>query len=156
MQRFLPLLCRIGGLYRPQPAIKFALNQIRILQQTDHLGPYDVVEEILTNWTDVAYRSAEVPPSIGAEASVVVDVARGRARRRMRQRIAAFAARHQALHNAGRDRATRPELLVLRQQLLGSSEGVLINDCRNRDLDQVGARPFVVGAIALADAAAQA
>jgi hypothetical protein len=60
------------------------------------------------------------------------------------------------LHNAGCDRATRRELLVLLQQFLGSREGILINDGGDRNLDPVGTRSFVVGAAARADAAAQA
>jgi hypothetical protein len=85
-----------------------------------------------------------------------VDVADARARRGVRQRIAAFAARHQALHDAGCDCPTRRQLFVLHQQSLGLSEDVLVTDRRDRDRDPVGTRPFVMGAVARADTAAPA
>src|SRR6201998_2894626 len=115
-----------------------------------------MVEEILANGAVIAHWGAEASPSVGTEASVVVNVAGTGARRCARQRIAAFAARHQALDNAGCDRATRCELLVLLQQFPGSREGILINDGGDRNLDPIDTSSFVVGAVARADAAAQA
>jgi hypothetical protein len=51
------------------------LDQAGILQQADHLGPDDVVEEILADGAVIAHWATEASPSVGTEASVVVDVA---------------------------------------------------------------------------------
>jgi hypothetical protein len=35
-----------------------------MLQQPDNLRPHNLVEEILTNWAVIAYRTAKMPPGV--------------------------------------------------------------------------------------------
>ena len=134
LQRLLPLLCRIGRPRCRQPAIEFALDQVGIFQQTDNLIPDDMVEQVLADRTIIAHWPAKMAPSVGTKASVVVDVACARAGRCARQRIAAFAARHQPLHDTGAI-VRRGASACFRQQLLSPREGILSNDRRDRNLD---------------------
>jgi hypothetical protein len=94
-----------------------------------------MVEEVLADWTAIAHWAAEVDA---------------------RQRIAAFAARHQPLRNTGGDCPTRRKLLVLRQQLPGLREGILVNENRDCDLDPFRLRPLSVSTVARDDPAGQA
>src|SRR2546421_462870 len=64
-----------------QPAVKFLLDQRRIFQQSDHLRPDDLIEEILSDQAAVVtHRTAQFSPAIGANTFVVVDLACARAR----------------------------------------------------------------------------
>src|SRR5208337_2286851 len=86
-------------------------------------------------------------PSVRAEAAVIVDLARRAARRRPRQRVAAFAARDQSLNDARLDGPAGREALVVGQALLRQSESLFADDGRNRDLDPLVTRPFVPAAL---------
>ncbi|HEY0723252.1 MAG TPA: hypothetical protein VGD41_04545 [Pyrinomonadaceae bacterium] len=88
------------------------MDQVGIFQQADNLIPDDMIEEVLADRTIIAHWTAKMTPSVGTKASVVVDVACARAGRCTGQRIAALAARHQPLHDAGGDCPTRRKLLV--------------------------------------------
>src|SRR5213082_28195 len=55
----------------------------------DHLGPDNLVEQVLSNEAAVvANRTAQFSPAIGANALVVVDLTRARARRCTREGVA--------------------------------------------------------------------
>ncbi len=95
-QGSLALLRRVGCPRRCQPAVELVLDQARILQQADDLGPDNLIEEILADRAVIADRAAEPPPGVRADAAVVVDVAGARPGRRARQGVAALAARHPA------------------------------------------------------------
>src|SRR6266853_3769192 len=81
LQTLLTFLGRIARARCCQPAVKFLLDQRRVFQQSDHLGPDDLIEEILSDQVAVvAYRTAQFSPAIGANTFVVVDLACARAR----------------------------------------------------------------------------
>src|SRR6267378_4751594 len=81
LQTLLTFLGRIAGARCCQPAVKFLLDQRRVFQQSDHLGPDDLIEEILSDQAAVvAHRTAQFSPAIGANTFVVVDLACARAR----------------------------------------------------------------------------
>ncbi len=65
-----------------QPTIKFLLYQRGVFEQSDHLVPDDLIEQILPDEAAViANRAAQFAPAIGANTFVVVDLACGGARR---------------------------------------------------------------------------
>src|SRR5271165_1437740 len=86
-------------------------------------------------------------PRVRAEAAVIVDLARRAARRRPRQRVAAFAARDQSLNDAGLDGPARREALVVGQALRRQSKSFVADDGRNRYLDPLVTRPLVTAAL---------
>ena len=86
-------------------------------------------------------------PRVRAEAAVIVDLARRAARRRPRQRVAAFAARDQSLNDAGLDGPAGREALVVGQALCRQSESLFADDGRNRYLDPLVTRPLVTAAL---------
>src|SRR5712664_1794721 len=91
LQTLLTFLGRIARARGCQPAVKFLLDQGRVFQESDHLGPDDLIEEILSDQAAVvANRTAQFSPAIGANTFVVVDLARGRARRCAREGVAAL------------------------------------------------------------------
>src|ERR1700675_3554287 len=95
-------------------------------------------------------------PCVGAEAAVVVvNPARGRARRRAVEGVAALAARHETLDNAGSDRAAGSMTLIGLKPLFSQSEGFRRDNRRYRDLDPFRPRPLVGRTVAWRDAAAQ-
>jgi hypothetical protein len=58
-----------------QPTIQFLVYQSGVFQQADHLIPDDLIKEFLSNEAAiVANRAAEFPPTIGANALVVVNL----------------------------------------------------------------------------------
>ena len=124
-----PLPCWIGRSCRRQPPVELVLDQAGILQQSDDFSPHNPIEEILTYWPVIAHWSAKMPPGVRPQASVIVDFTSARPGRCTRHRIAAFPARHQALHDAGFDRPTWRKRLVLLEQFLGSHESIIRNDC---------------------------
>ena len=69
--------------------------------------------------------------------------------------VTALGAAHQALHDAWRNRAARRVLLVGPQALRGQGVGLFADDRRHGDLDPLGARKLMIGAVARRDAAAQ-
>src|SRR5467141_2045321 len=81
LQTLFTFLGRIAQARCCQPAVKFLLDQRRIFQQSDHLRPDDLIEEILSDQAAVvANRTAQFSPAIGANTFVVVDLACARAR----------------------------------------------------------------------------
>src|SRR5208337_1884138 len=90
-------------------------------------------------------------PRVRAEAAVIVDLARRAARRRPRQRVAAFAARDQSLNDAGLDGPARREALVVGQALRRQSKSFVADDGRNRYLDPLVTRPLVTAALFAVD-----
>src|SRR6266446_9565345 len=81
LQTLFTFLGRIARARCCQPAVKFLLDQRRIFQESDHLRPDDLIEEILSDQAAVvAYRTAQFSPAIGANTFVVVDLACARAR----------------------------------------------------------------------------
>ena len=78
LQTLLTFLGWIGRARCCQPTIKFLLDQSRLFQQADHLGPDDLIEEILPDKAAVvANRAAQFSPAIGANALVVVNLTCG-------------------------------------------------------------------------------
>ena len=134
---------------------KFLLNQGRLLQQPYHLGPDNLVQQVLPHGARVASGTAEVPPSVRSDAAVVLDLAGACPGRRARQRVAALLTTDQPLDQARFDRAPRGMHLVLVEQFLGACEGRLVHDRGHRNLDPFLARAFVIRTIATRGAAAQ-
>jgi hypothetical protein len=112
-QSVLPPLRRFGGAGRVEAPVELGLDERRVLDQVDDLPPHDPVEQVLADRSAVAHRAAEMAPRVRAEAAIIMDLARGAARRRPRQRVAAFAARDQSLDDAGLDGPARREALVV-------------------------------------------
>jgi hypothetical protein len=83
---------RFGRARCVKAPVEFGLDERGIFDQADDLLPDDLVEQILADWSAVAYRAAEVAPGIRTKTPVIMDFARRAAGRRPRQRIAAFAA----------------------------------------------------------------
>src|SRR5271165_315099 len=90
-------------------------------------------------------------PRVRAEAAVIVDLARRAARRRPRQRVAAFAARDQSLNDAWLDGPAGREALVVGQALRRQSKSFVADDGRNRYLDPLVTRPLVTTALFAVD-----
>src|SRR5205085_3394691 len=107
----------------------------------------DLVEQVLTDRPVVAHRPAEMAPSVGAKAAVVMDFARGGTGRRPRQRIAAFAAGYQSLDDAGLDGPAGCEAPVVSQPLRCQSEGLFADNRRDRYLDPLVTGPFVTATL---------
>jgi hypothetical protein len=58
-----------------QPTIQFLVYQSGVFQQADHLSPDDLIKEFLSDEAAiVANRATELPPTIGANALVVVNL----------------------------------------------------------------------------------
>jgi hypothetical protein len=77
-----------------------------VFQQPDHLGPYDLIEQILANKAAViTNRTAEFSPAIRANAFVVVDLAGTRLRRCTRESVAAFLTTDHSLNDTWLDGA---------------------------------------------------
>ena len=73
----------------PQPTIEFLPYQSRLFQQSDHFGPDDLIQELLSDEAAVvANRAAKFSPAIGANALVVVNLACARLRRCSRKGVA--------------------------------------------------------------------
>src|SRR6266852_2422755 len=98
----------------PQPTIEFLPYQSRLFQQSDHFGPDDLIQELLSDETAVvANRAAKFSPAIGANAFVVVNLACAGLRRCSRKGVATLRTADQPLHNAWRDGAPARAYLVL-------------------------------------------
>ncbi len=155
LHRLFALFRGVGGARGSESPIEFVLNQSRILEQPNDLGPDELIQEILSHGSVVAARAAEVPPGVRSDAAIVVDQARTRTGRRARERVAAAAAAHQTLHQARCNRAAPRPDFVLVQQFLRAGKGRLLDEGRDRNLDPVLARSFMAGAVATRHAAAQ-
>src|SRR6266511_3743267 len=153
LHRLLALFRRVGGARSGEAPIEFLLNQGRILEKPNDLGPDDLIQQILPDSAVGAAGTAEVPPSVRPNAAIVVNQPRTRVRRGTRERVPATAATHQPLHQTRRDRTAPRSDLVLLQQFLRSRKGRLADQRRHRNLDPLVARPLVVGAVARRHAA---
>jgi hypothetical protein len=97
LHRLFALLRGIGGTSRVEPTIEFLLNQGRIFEQPNDLGPDDLIQQILPHGSVVTAGTAEVSPPIRADAAIVMDQARSGPGRRAREGIAAPAAANDAV-----------------------------------------------------------
>jgi len=89
---------------RRQAAVEFLLDQRWVFEQSDNLGPDDLVEQVLSyETTVVAHRTTEFSPAVRTNAFVVMDLTRTRVRRCARERIATLLAADQTLDHARRD-----------------------------------------------------
>jgi hypothetical protein len=123
-----------------QAAVQFPLDQRRILEQSDHLCPDDLVKQILPDHTTIADGAAQFSPTVRANAFVVVDLARACGGRSAGERVTAFLAADQPLHYARRDRTPTRSQFVLVEQFLSAREALLAYQCRHRNLDPLLAR----------------
>ena len=64
----------VGSLSGGQPAIQFLLDQCRILKQPYHFGPDVLVQQVLPHGARVAPGIARVPPPVGPDTAVVVNL----------------------------------------------------------------------------------
>src|ERR1700737_395291 len=125
LQTLFTFFGRIGQARCYQPAIKFLLYQSRVFQQSDHLGPDDLIEEILSDEAAVvANRTAQFSPAIGANTLVVVDLARGCVRRCAREGVAALLTADQPLYDTRLDGATARSYFILLQEFLGTGKAL--------------------------------
>src|SRR4029077_13436685 len=138
-----------------QSPFQFFLNEVWTLQQFEDLTPYDLIKKILSYWLAITYRPAKGAPCVGAEATIVVDCTCTCPRRSAIKTVAAFAARHQALHDAGRDCATRRAIFVRLKPLCGQCKGLLSDNRWDRNLDPFLSWPLVVGAVPRCESASQ-
>ena len=152
----LALLVGIGDAGRLQSPVDLCFHQRRIFEQADQLGPHNVVEQVLAHRTAAAQRAVEIAPGVGTQTAVVGDFAGTGLGRRAIQPVAALAARHQPLRDAGRLGPAPGEDLVLLQALFGEGEGLFADDGRHRDLDPVFSRPLVTDTVASGEPVAAA
>src|SRR5229473_524941 len=147
LQTLLTFLGRIARACGCQPAVQFLLEQRRVFQQSDHLRPNDLIEEILSDQAAVvANRTAKFSPAIGTNTFVVVDLARARACRYAREGVAALLTADQPLHHTRLDGATARSYFVLLEKLLGTSEAIFAYQGWHGDLDPLFARALVASA----------
>ena len=141
LHRLLTLLRGVGRARDREPAIKLLFDQRGILEQPHHLGPHDLIQQVLPDRSVLADGATEVPPAVRAEAAIVVNQASARPGRRARERVPALAATHQALHDAGLDRASpRPHFVLVQQFLrarkrrsaMSAGTGISIHSSRGR------------------------
>src|ERR1700730_15982347 len=146
LQTLLTFLGRIAGARDCQPTVQFLLDQRRVFQQSNHLRPDDLIEEILSDKAAVvANRTTQFAPAVGANTFVIVDLARARARRYARKGVAALLTADQPLHHTRLNGATARSYFVLLEKLLGTSEAILADQGGHRDLDPLFARGLVAG-----------
>jgi hypothetical protein len=58
-----------------EPSVDLTLEQLRIFEQAYDLCPHDLVEKVLAHRPIVTNKLAKVPIGVGAEATVIVDLA---------------------------------------------------------------------------------
>src|SRR6202035_3942257 len=117
LQTLFPFLDRIGRACGGQATIKFLLYERRVFQQPDHLGPDDLIEEILSHEAAVvANRTSQFSPAIRANTFVIVNLARARARRGAREGVAALLTADQPLHDTWLDGAPARSYFVFQQE----------------------------------------
>src|SRR5579863_4258098 len=149
LQTLLALFRGIGCASRNQTSLEFLLDQGRVLKQSDHFRPDDLIEQILADVASiVAHRTAQFSPAIGANAFVVVNLPRARLRGGARESITTLLAADQALHDARRNRSAPRTYSVLVKELLGSREALLAHQRGYRNLDPLLARPLVADRVA--------
>src|SRR4051795_351010 len=127
-----------------QPTIQFLVYQSGVFQQADHLSPDDLIKEFLSDEAAiVANRPAEFPPTIGANALVVVNLTCTGLRRCSGERIATLGTADQSLHHAGRDGTPARSYFVVVEQLLSTGEAFFRHQGWYGNLDPLFARAFV-------------
>src|SRR4051795_9198906 len=127
-----------------QPTIQFLVYQSGVFQQADHLIPDDLIQEFLSDQAAiVANRPAEFPPTIGANALVVVNLTCAGLRRCSGERIATLCTADQSLHHAGRDGTPARSYFVLVKQLLSTGEALFRYQRWYGNLDPLFACTFV-------------
>jgi hypothetical protein len=77
LEGFLPSLCRFRRAGCVKAPIEFGPNERWVFNQVNNFLPHDLVEQVLADRPAVAHRPAEMAPSVGAEAAIVMDFARG-------------------------------------------------------------------------------
>jgi hypothetical protein len=105
LQALLAFLAWIGRARCREAAVQFLLDQCWVLEQADHLGPDDLVKQILPHHAVIAHRATQLSPTVRADAFVVVDLTRCRGGRGAGERVTALLAADQPLHDARCDRA---------------------------------------------------
>jgi hypothetical protein len=76
LQALLAFRAGIGRARCCEAAVQFLLDQCWVLKQADHLGPNDLVKQILPHHAVIAHGATQLAPAIRADAFVVVDLAR--------------------------------------------------------------------------------
>ena len=125
LQALLTFLGWLGRARCSEAAVQLLLDQRWVLEQSDHLGPDDLIEQILAHHAVVAHRATQLSPAVRADAFVVVELARARVCRGAGERVPALLAADQPLYDAWRDRATPRAYFVLVEEFLGSREALL-------------------------------
>ena len=64
LQALLTFLGWIGRARGSEAAIKLVLDQRWVLEQSDHLGPHDLIEQVLAHHAVIAHRTAELSPAV--------------------------------------------------------------------------------------------
>jgi hypothetical protein len=77
LEGFSPSLCRFRRAGCVKAPIEFGLDERWVFNQVNNFLPHDLVEQVLADRPAVAHRPAEMAPSVGAEATIVMDFARG-------------------------------------------------------------------------------
>jgi hypothetical protein len=77
LEGFLPSLCRFRRAGSIKAPIEFGPNERWVFNQVNNFLPHDLVEQVLADRPAVAHWPAEMAPSVGAEAAIVMDFARG-------------------------------------------------------------------------------
>ena len=66
---------RVGLACSGEPSVDLTLEQLRIFEQAYDFRPHDLVEKVLAHRPIVTNKLAKVPIGVGAEATVIVDLA---------------------------------------------------------------------------------
>jgi hypothetical protein len=77
LEGFSPSLCRFRRAGCVKAPIEFGPNEHWVFNQVNNFLPHDLVKQVLADRPAVAHRPAEMAPSVGAEAAIVMDFARG-------------------------------------------------------------------------------
>jgi len=64
LQGLFALLGKIGGASDGEPTIQFLVNQGGVFEQPNHLGPDDLIQQVLPHGTTRAAGPAEMPPPV--------------------------------------------------------------------------------------------
>ena len=144
--------CWVGFARGCETPFKLALDQPRIFEQAHDFGPNDLVEKVLTDRAIIANGAGKPPPCVGAETSIIVNLAYARTRRCPIESVTALGAAHETLHDAGCDGPPWRVNLVGLEPFLRQRKGLFADDGRNRDADPILSRPLVAGAVTRGDA----
>src|SRR4029077_5850250 len=110
---------------RCQPTVELLLYQGRVFQQADHLGPDNLVEQVLSNKAAVfANKHAQFSHTSGADSLVVGDLTRARVRRCTREGVATLLTADQPLHHARLDGAPARSNFVFLKKFLSTGKAL--------------------------------